>query len=289
MIRHLPQPNPTDDPQTIADETYPLAGAEVSGLQVGTDVANTDSIAASLIDYKVLPGIREVPFAAFEDLRPSYSATEQRRAEALAQKIRASGLINPLIVVVDAEGPYILEGSHRFDALLLLGAETLPALVVLDHATRNPADTTDPFELAKDRFGVTDDPIAGFYLLPDGEMIDSLAGRLRRFYHHNEIDYGRGGTAGMQEFMSIGAIRLLPEVPAMEIMVRPTPAQMETIREWVDFFVGRVIVDLEDGLGEYDERDNRYRVVDRRESKDFREGTRPARVLGFIRRFFTPP
>jgi hypothetical protein len=37
-----------------------------------------------------------------------------------------------LIIGIDQEGPWVVEGSHRFDALLLLGKESFPAIVVLD-------------------------------------------------------------------------------------------------------------------------------------------------------------
>lgn len=61
-----------------------------------------------------------------------YSRSEQERTEYLAAQIQESREINPLIVVEDVKGPYILEGGHRFDALRLLRAKAFPALVVLD-------------------------------------------------------------------------------------------------------------------------------------------------------------
>ena len=92
------------------------------------------SIAASLDDYAVLPGVREVPFSSFDQMGPIryYSVDEERRTKDLARQIRQSGEIAPLIVVEDDQGPYVLEGGHRFDALRKLGARSFPALVVLD-------------------------------------------------------------------------------------------------------------------------------------------------------------
>ncbi len=113
-------------------EPYPLAGHEVGGLTVGKDVPNTGSISASLTDYEVLQGIREVPLSAFDDPGAPYSPEERKRVSDLAYEIQVNGWIAPLIVVIDAEGPYILEGGHRFDALHALGVERLPALVVMD-------------------------------------------------------------------------------------------------------------------------------------------------------------
>lgn len=61
-----------------------------------------------------------------------YARDDMDRARALAQEIERSGWVAPLIIVIDAEGPYILEGAHRFVALTLLGKTQFPALVVLD-------------------------------------------------------------------------------------------------------------------------------------------------------------
>lgn len=104
-----------------------LAGEAVSGLKVRPSVSNRSSIGASLSDYEVLPGIRELSFADF-----SGPARPTDRTRRLAEQIGASGEIEPLIVVYDDEGPYILEGAHRFDTLQHLGHESFPAEVVID-------------------------------------------------------------------------------------------------------------------------------------------------------------
>lgn len=116
---------------------YAPASATVDGRTVGEDVPNTGSIAATLDDYVVLPELREIPMSAFDQLGELNFATadERTRTERLAQAIGASGRVAPLIVVEDEEGPYILEGGHRFDALRLLGATAFPAKVVLDMAS----------------------------------------------------------------------------------------------------------------------------------------------------------
>jgi lysophospholipase L1-like esterase len=113
---------------------YKRAAARVDDRGVRDEIPNTSSIDGALSNYEVLPGVREVPFTAFDQLGPLryYSTSEEKRTKQLAAQIRASGEINPLIVVEDAEGPYILEGGHRFDALRELGAKAFPALVVLD-------------------------------------------------------------------------------------------------------------------------------------------------------------
>ena len=88
-----------------------------------------------------MSGIRELPFSDFGDARSVfYAADDFSRSEGLAEAILESGWIDPLIIAIDANGPYILEGAHRFVALLLLKKVTFPALVVIDE------DDTDETE-----------------------------------------------------------------------------------------------------------------------------------------------
>jgi hypothetical protein len=85
-------------------------------------------------DWKELPGIRELPLADFGSGKPHdvfYAANDIESARRLAEEIRNSGWVAPLIVGIDNE-PYILEGIHRFVALHELGAQTFPALVVVE-------------------------------------------------------------------------------------------------------------------------------------------------------------
>lgn len=118
-------------PKDDWDAQYPLAGTVVDGRVVREHVPNMGAIAASLDDYGILTGIRKVSLALFE-APPERTARTLR----LADDIRASGEINPLIVVVDEQGPYILEGGHRYDALKILGAKSFPAVVVIDNGHR---------------------------------------------------------------------------------------------------------------------------------------------------------
>jgi len=114
---------------------FKLAGNEVSGLEVINDIPNMSSISASLTDYTILKGIREIPFSSFTQLGKLsfYSFSEKERTKELAQQIKYNKQIKPLIVVVDSEGPYVLEGGHRFDALRMLNIFSFPALIVLDN------------------------------------------------------------------------------------------------------------------------------------------------------------
>jgi hypothetical protein len=120
---------------TVVSERLPVVkpGAPVDGRVVRADVPNMSSIGASFTDYTLLPGVREVQMSEF-DREYVESVKPDARTKALAQEIAASGELNPLIIALDADGAYIVEGGHRFDALISLGAKSLPAIVVIDES-----------------------------------------------------------------------------------------------------------------------------------------------------------
>lgn len=129
-------------------------GSTVDGREVADEVPNQGSIESSLNEYTVLPGIREVPMEAFTQLGALkyYSASEKDRTQDLAGKIKQSGKIAPLIVVLDKEGPYVLEGGHRFDALRELGAKSFPAMVVTDDESIRQLESEPPRKTSKEAF-----------------------------------------------------------------------------------------------------------------------------------------
>lgn len=118
-----------DNEQQVS-AVYPAASDIVDGLKVRPEVHNTESIPASFENYEEVTGIREVPFDLFLGQPPEN--IRDARTKNLAQEISESGEINPLIVAIDKDGPYILEGAHRFDALRILGKQSFPAKIVLD-------------------------------------------------------------------------------------------------------------------------------------------------------------
>jgi len=125
-------------------KNYPIAGSMVSGLKVSDQVNNLSSIGASLSQYEILPKIREIPMSDFGDSSPHsnfYARDDIGRCQKLANEIKQSGEITPLIVVLDDEGPYILEGGHRFVALGLIDIHSFPALVVIDGGLTRSAST----------------------------------------------------------------------------------------------------------------------------------------------------
>ena len=112
---------------------YPKVGAKVDGRRVLKNVDNTDSISATLDDWDELKGIRAVKMKEFDGPRSVFYAKDDfDTARDLAEKIKVSKEISPLIIVIDNEGPYILEGAHRYVALYYLKAKSFPALIVVD-------------------------------------------------------------------------------------------------------------------------------------------------------------
>ena len=123
----VPKVDPTD-----FNARFPVAKDVVDNRIVHGETPNQSSIPASLTDYDILPGIREVRMSEFEGLGKHYSVEGNKLIAELQQQISQSKELNPLIVVADAEGAYILEGATRADALANLGAKKMPAMVVID-------------------------------------------------------------------------------------------------------------------------------------------------------------
>lgn len=115
-------------------QALPRAGDTVDGRTVRPHVPNMTSISATLTEPRILAGIREVPLSAF-DYEPG---RPDERTLRLADEIEASEELNPLIVAVNEQGPYIIEGGHRLDALWHLRAQSMPAVVVLDEEALGP-------------------------------------------------------------------------------------------------------------------------------------------------------
>jgi hypothetical protein len=116
------------------DHLYPRVqpGETVDSRIVREHVPNTHSLSATLDNYQVLPGIRHVQMSHFPGAAAHhmfYSADDHQRVDHLSQQIHHSKEINPLIVVHDHEGPYVLEGGHRMASLHKLGAKSFPAMV----------------------------------------------------------------------------------------------------------------------------------------------------------------
>jgi hypothetical protein len=144
----LPSPNRQPAPKRIAEalEAAPTAsrfptalptvkpGDVIDGYKVRPDIPNQSSIAASFDNYEVLPGIRSISMTEFDPqyVRSISPDKLDSRTRKLMDEISQSKELNPLIVAYDSKGPYIIEGGHRFDALIASKAKSVPAMVVID-------------------------------------------------------------------------------------------------------------------------------------------------------------
>lgn len=95
---------------------------------------HTSSIAATFTKYKVHWDVRLIPLRLFSYgfADNFYSDSDWKRVHRLKTLIEESRWVSPLIAVRDKEGYYILEGAHRLVALGMLGAKSLPAIIVED-------------------------------------------------------------------------------------------------------------------------------------------------------------
>lgn len=118
------------------DTKYPMTGNVVSELFVRDDVPNEASIDGYFEDYEILKGVREFPMSDLGSGQPRdvfYAADDIRRSRRLAEDIQQSKEISPLIIGIEPEGAFIIEGVHRFVALTLLGVQSFPAIIVISY------------------------------------------------------------------------------------------------------------------------------------------------------------
>lgn len=152
--------------------SLPRAGREVDGRTVRDHIPNQSSIHASISNPEILSGVRVVPLSAF-DYQPG---KPDQRTLNLAEQIKESGEINPLIVGIDAKGPYVIEGGHRLDALIHLGAKELPAQIIIDldeFPNESPAPNSDGAP-SFSRSVVTGQNMPQTWQAPDETKLDNL-------------------------------------------------------------------------------------------------------------------
>lgn len=120
------------------DKKYPICKDSVSGLLINSDIPNTNSISSSMENWQELKGIRELPMSDFaEPKNIFYAANDFQKSRHLSDQIKHSKTISPLIIGIDKEGPYILEGVHRYVALHYINIPSFPALVIIDISDDN--------------------------------------------------------------------------------------------------------------------------------------------------------
>ena len=125
----------TESLQPIKQENLPVASNTVDGLTIRTEIPNTSSISSSFDNYKILPHVRELSLKEWEaSPEDTFTTSEDiQRVKELAETIKQSKEINPLIIELNKKGElYVVEGVHRLSALYLLGKKSFPALVVLN-------------------------------------------------------------------------------------------------------------------------------------------------------------
>src|ERR1035437_3091513 len=116
-------------------ERYPVFTDQAGGIRTKEGpVPNMASLDSSLDNYEELSGIRSVKLSDLETdpNKLFYAADDMRHVQSLAEQIKGSGELSPLVVVVDKDGPYVLKGAHRLGALHELGYNSVPAKVAID-------------------------------------------------------------------------------------------------------------------------------------------------------------
>lgn len=124
------------------------------------------------------------------------------------------------------------------------------------------------------------------YLLRNGHMLD-FSGRHEgapggyRTVDHRDIsdafdgDYGNGEYSdAMVQFMCAGNIRLSPESGGINLSVKPTKSQTETLERYIQNFRGEVMLDIDNEAG------------DTVASAEYGRGTRASTVLDAINDYF---
>ncbi|MFN7883412.1 MAG: ParB N-terminal domain-containing protein, partial [bacterium] len=124
--------------ETDINSKFPKAQKYVGEYEIGENVPNIDSIDSSIGDNEydnIEYGIRILSTDDFADSIKGINyanAKDVERVNNLAEQIALNKRIDPLIVIRDKEGFYILEGNHRYEAIKKLGIKKFPALLVDD-------------------------------------------------------------------------------------------------------------------------------------------------------------
>lgn len=141
----------------------------------------------------------------------------------------------------------------------------------LDHAQR-----------AVKEFGTTYTKSRAGYLLKDGRYLDLTYGGQGSRDDHRSIssvfdEIMEYPTDYMLAFMQEGNIRLIPEIPGIDLMVEPTEQQYETLQDYISYFIFReryFAVDYTDSKG--------YNV----QSLEYEYPTRANQIINDIKEHF---
>ena len=125
------------------------------------------------------------------------------------------------------------------------------------------------------------------YIVPDGSLTD-LSGKKEggqpgvRSLDHREA----GGTSGMRELMAYGYIRMDDNSGSIDISKEPTFAQYKVLRQIISKHNGDIVLDLEDGLGKYDDKNDSYSNPERRFSNQYDKGAETSKIILDVKKFF---
>ncbi len=147
-----------------------------------------------------------------------------------------------------------------------------------DRPESTDAEFTDA-AIAESYFGITNRISEAGYLLTNGKLLDfsgrheGASGGERTIDHRDIADaFGSGYsgstyTGGMVRFMQAGNIRLSPESGGINLVVKPTEPQLDTLNRYITSFRGEVMLDIDDENGrtiisvEYPKRTDARRII----------------------------
>lgn len=133
------------------------------------------------------------------------------------------------------------------------------------------------------RLGFTTNPQQAGYIHPNGKLVDLSGGRTGRNLDHRII----GGYAAIQEIGAHqGYIRYIPEGNGFEIRKLPTTQQFIQIRNLIAANGGEAVLDLYQGIGQWDNRFNSYTPTNK-SNKVFEKGTKPELIVNNIKKFYS--
>lgn len=166
---------------------------------------------------------------------------------------------------------------------------------VLNLLPKKPRRQLTPHEkhiqsLVREKGYTTDFRLAG-YIFPNGGMLDMSGGTGARSFDHRQIGTERyeGGLKGMQQFIAGGAIRIMPESGSVDIRKAPTEKQIRTLMQFIRQYRGQVTIDMDAGLGEYNESNGSFYRSPKFVTKQYLLGTNPSVVISDIQSFYSSP
>jgi ParB family transcriptional regulator, chromosome partitioning protein len=219
-----------------------LSAARKRGLGRGLD---------ALIQTPELAGADHTPGAAgtlpITALKPNRlqprSSFDDAELDALAQSIRTQGLVQPLIVTLDADGSYsIVAGERRWRAARRAGLDKVPVVIreVLDDRSRlelalvenlqrsdlTPLDEAEAYLALQDKFGLSQEEIAsrvgkGRSTITNALRLLKLPNEVRELLRAGRLTAGQArpilGLASREEQIALAERAVREDLPARQL------------------------------------------------------------------------